>query len=249
MSKYLYPSNPRSLGARRLARELGIRRIAHEGSVFRGDPDKTVINWGATELPHMVAISNVINAPGAVELASNKLKFFEHMFDENMTPQFTSTIDGAKRKTREGRTIVCRTILRGHSGNGIVIARTEDELVDAPLYVEYKKKADEYRVHVFRDRVFDVQRKARRLDIDDEDVNWQVRNHANGFIYQRENVNAPSIAIDAALKTVAAIGLDFGAVDIIWNAREERPYVLEVNTAPGLEGTTLERYAEVFRNI
>jgi D-alanine-D-alanine ligase-like ATP-grasp enzyme len=37
--------------------------------------------------------------------------------------------------------------------------------------------------------------------------------------------------------------LDFGAVDVIWNEKQQRAYVLEVNTAPGLEGQTVDDYA------
>ncbi|MCS5737426.1 hypothetical protein, partial [Herbiconiux daphne] len=39
---------------------------------------------------------------------------------------------------------------------------------------------------------------------------------------------------------MAAVGLDYGAVDIITN--REEAWVLEVNTAPGMEGVTLEKY-------
>ncbi|MNY63636.1 hypothetical protein D3C86_2006230 [compost metagenome] len=48
---------------------------------------------------------------------------------------------------------------------------------------------------------------------------------------------------------VNAIGLTFGAVDVIWNEYRHQAYVLEVNTAPGLTGTTLEKYAEAFRGL
>src|SRR3546814_19093490 len=43
--------------------------------------------------------------------------------------------------------IVCRTVLSGHSGVGIVIADNRDDLVPANLYVKYVKKKEEYRVH------------------------------------------------------------------------------------------------------
>jgi glutathione synthase/RimK-type ligase-like ATP-grasp enzyme len=46
---------------------------------------------------------------------------------------------------------------------------------------------------------------------------------------------------------VAALGLDFGGVDVIWNERRQMAYVLEVNTACGLEGQTVNDYAEAFR--
>ena len=38
-----------------------------------------------------------------------------------------------------------------------------------------------------------------------------------------------------------ALGLDFGAVDIVIN-RDNQPVILEVNAAPGIQGTTLENY-------
>src|SRR3546814_2808293 len=44
--------------------------------------------------------------------------------------------------------IVCRTVLSGHSGVGIVIADNRDDLVPANLYVKYVKKKEEYRVHL-----------------------------------------------------------------------------------------------------
>jgi glutathione synthase/RimK-type ligase-like ATP-grasp enzyme len=54
---------------------------------------------------------------------------------------------------------------------------------------------------------------------------------------------------EAAIRTVEILGLDFGAVDIIWNKKQDRYYVLEVNTAPGLEGETVVRYANAFKEL
>ena len=49
-----------------------------------------------------------------------------------------------------------------------------------------------------------------------------------------------------ATKAVAALGLDFGAVDVIYNEKYGRAYVLEVNTAPGLGEGIAIMYARVF---
>ncbi|MNY81884.1 hypothetical protein D3C86_2236870 [compost metagenome] len=48
---------------------------------------------------------------------------------------------------------------------------------------------------------------------------------------------------------VNALGLDFGAADVIWNDHRKQAFVLEVNTAPGLTGTTLEKYAKALKEI
>lgn len=121
------------------------------------------------------------------------------------------------------------------------------EEVNAPLYVKYIKKTQEYRIHVFNGSVIDVQRKMRRTDTPDAEVNWQVRNHCNGFIFGREGVELPDVALNMSKDSVSALGLDFGAVDLIYNAHEDKYYVLEVNTACGLTGTTLEVYTNALQ--
>ena len=146
--------------------------------------------------------------------------------------------------------VVCRTVLAGHSGDGIVIARTRGELAAASLYVKYVKKQDEYRVHVGRGAepvVIAVQRKARRLG--HENPNWEVRNHDNGFVYARDGFVAPTAVIDAAKEAFTVSGLDFGAVDVIYNHQQARAYVLEINTAPGLEGQTVADYVVFFKSL
>ncbi len=100
---------------------------------------------------------------------------------------------------------------------------------------------------MFKGQVIHSSRKARKKDIPDEEVNWQVRNHKNGFIFQHENFELPEECVVKAKEAVELCGLDFGAVDIIWNDKQQRAYVLEVNTAPGLEGKTLEAYAKAFK--
>ena len=143
--------------------------------------------------------------------------------------------------------VVCRTLIRSHSGKGIVIRNKEsgEPLPDAKLYVRYIKKKDEYRVHVINGEVVAVHRKARLSDVPDEDVNWKIRNRGNGFTYARnEDREYPEQVREIGLKAIEAIGLDFGAADVIWNEHHKTAYVLEINTAPGLAGELVDIYAE-----
>jgi D-alanine-D-alanine ligase-like ATP-grasp enzyme len=41
-------------------------------------------------------------------------------------------------------------------------------------------------------------------------------------------------------------GIHFGAIDIIYTAATNKARILEVNTAPGIEGKTVDLYSEVF---
>jgi len=62
------------------------------------------------------------------------------------------------------------------------------------------------------------------------------RNHGNGYAFELVHAeNVPREAVAVACKAIGALGLDFGAVDII-HGRDGEYYVLESNSAPGVEG-------------
>lgn len=250
------PYRQGSRGASALARALGGLCLRVEGSTFRPRVTDVIINWGRTQpynVPRVPGIGvpqvNVLNLPEDIVRASNKRTFFQLMAEtgnEEIIPRFWTN---RNEIPDDAFPIVCRTVLAGHSGEGIVIADTRNDLVNAPLYVQYVKKQDEYRVHVGlrndQSIIIAVQQKRRRAE--HAEPNWQVRNHANGFIYARENVAPPQEVLDVAIRALQVTGLDFGAVDVIYNSRQRRAFVLEVNTAPGLEGQTVEDYARFFR--
>jgi len=119
-----------------------------------------------------------------------------------------------------------------------------NSLIRAPLYNKYVKKADEYRIHVFDGQIIDIQQKRARREVPNEEVDYQIRNSHNGWVYCRDSVRCPDICRNLALDAVSALGLTFGAVDLGYNIHGQSCVVYEVNTAPGLEGTTVEKYYE-----
>lgn len=257
MMRYrVLPYRQGSRSAKVLAEALGGRVLKLVGSTFKVKLGDVIINWGQTVPPPDRAVWPVapLNAPEIIKAASNKLNFFKLMKEtgnESIIPPFWT----AKGDVPDGAfPVVCRTVLAGHSGDGIVIAADPAALADAALYVGYVKKQEEYRVHVGKTssgdlQIIAVQRKARRLETPDNEVNWQVRNHKNGFVFVRQNVTPPASILEVSRKALSASGLDFGAVDVIWNAYQEKAYVLEINTAPGLEGQTVEDYVTFFKSL
>lgn len=243
--RYLYAYNPNSEGAKELARALEIKRIKHgPGSNFIDHPSRTVINWGSSSLPYTQC--RVLNTARAVGLIGNKRSAFEAFDGHTRLPPWTTDPEVAREWVQSGRLVVGRTKLTGHSGEGIVIIENSLDFVQAPLYTGYIKKEKEYRIHCAFGHVIDIQQKIR--DPGREPTDWKVRNHANGFIYVRNNIVVPEDAKVQALLAFESSGLDFGAVDVIWNQHEQKAYVLEINTAPGLTGTTIQRYAEAFKS-
>ncbi len=222
-------------------------RVFTDGN-YVNRPDDLVINWGSSSIPVWAGCdTNVLNCPIRVGVAGNKLATFRAipMGSEVSLPEWTSDATIASEWLSEFSVVVRRT-LTGHSGDGISVTEIGDTAIPiAPLYTKYIKKAAEYRVHVAFGKVIDVQQKRKRTDYEGE-VNSQIRSHQNGWVYCRENVTEPTELRTQAVLAVETLGLDFGAVDIIYNRHHNKCYVLEVNTAPGLEGTTLEKYTDVF---
>ncbi len=250
MPLHLYAHNPASEGAGELARALGIRRLRHEGSTYVAGPNKTIINWGSSQVPAQFQASRILNPAARVAAASNKLRFFELMEETDVrTPNWTTNIVEARQWFIEDRgvKVVARTVLNGHSGNGIIIAENRLDIPNAPLYTMYVPKKAEYRVHFANGAIIDVQRKIR--DPDRQPTNWHVRSHDNGFIYVRNGVAdaMPRDVITQAELCILRTGLDFGALDLIYNESRDHAFVLECNTAPGLTGQTVESYANAFR--
>ena len=238
----LYSRNPRSLGAKRLARALGCRRIRHRDSLFQGRRHPWVVNWGSTVLPPWKDRVRLLNAPRAVERVSNKMLFFLDTQGHGIIPDWTDSPEEAQGWLNNGKSVVERHVLNGSGGLGIRIVDNADELSAAPLYVEYIKKKAEYRVHLFQGRIIDTQQKIRRNN--QEPLDWRVRSYSNGFMYVREGIRIPVCVLDVAIQCMQLTDLHFGAVDVIYNERQDRAYVLEINTAPGLEGRTVQSYTQ-----
>lgn len=252
-----------SKSARALAQALGVQRVRRDKGEFRNNFNHVILNWGSGVLPHFHKDNTrYINHPHKVEVASNKLKSFVEMQDKARTPEWTQSKEVASEWIREGHTVFCRTLLRGHSGRGILSVSNVEGLVDCPLYVKYVKKKEEYRIHVCKVgkgyphaegepyyKVIDVQLKRKRNELDNDDVNFQVRNAANGWVFCREGVEPPPDVVLQATAAVRALGLDFGAVDVGFNELKGEAYVFEVNTACGLEGTTIDKYVKAIKEI
>lgn len=202
-----------------------------------------VINWGNSKRV-IASLSGVLNNPKFVKRALNKLSTFEILKTNNVSiPDFTTDIEVAKQWIEDGEWVVCRTLLESHSGRGIVLAKTVEELTRCPLYVKYFKKTYEFRIHVFNNKVIDYVQKRKRNEVPETEYNKYIRSHNNGWVFCRDDIIERDTLKTLAVDAVKALRLDFGAVDIVMMSNGKAK-VLEVNCAPALEGTTLERYTQ-----
>lgn len=126
-------------------------------------------------------------------------------------------------------------------GKGMIVCYTLKEAREAfennlgKGYMEQMiNSAREFRVHVADGRCFHVDEKtASKKSI--------IRNLDNGYRYEEPKDYIPLSVVKESIKAVAALGLDFGAVDACVDYRGSA-YVFEVNSAPGLRETTRKKY-------
>lgn len=120
-----------------------------------------------------------------------------------------------------------------------MLVRTPQGLVKAAgerdFFTQFIESDREFRVQVYRSAHLGTYEKVLKRP-------WELkrgsigRNHRRGYGFELvKGELVPRAAVDEAIKAVRALGLDFGAVDII-HGMDGHHYVLEVNTAPGGEG-------------
>lgn len=239
----VFPYKMGSASSKALANALSVLRVRPTYDARRRD---VIINWGNSRPSAILHAEHDLNKHSAIALACDKLKTFKKLtglgFED--VPDWTAHPEEAEEWLQDGHKVYCRTTLTGHSGNGIVIVEPSNVLVNAPLYTKATKHKYEFRVHVFKGEVLDVQQKKKRLDYSGPSTG--IRNFANGFIYARADVRIPECVTTAGVNAVTTLGLDFGAVDIGYRERDNKAFVFEVNTAPGLVGTTLDKYTQAF---
>ena len=221
-----------------------------------------LINWGnsTVNLSHLPS-AKVFNKPENIKLASHKIEFFKRIskFNEGSSvivniPDWTTSVREARNWYADGNDVVCRHVLQGHSGDGLELVKfnedinARDAVPKAPLYTKYSKKKDEYRVHVVAGKAIFVQRKA--VQHSTSSANYQIRNVANGFVFATRDLSPDPSVISSAVNAVNALGLDFGAADVMWNQRRNTATVIEVNTACALESRTgAARYKAAMHNL
>jgi hypothetical protein len=240
---YVYPYNQASKSARLLRDELNGWTILREHSRYRHRNGNVVINWGCSgNVPVQVSY----NQPEAVAIATHKLRTFTAFARYNVPhPEVTQSIAIAQEWASRGK-VVGRTYETGRQGRGCVVYPKGSVVGQHLFYTKYFRKQREFRIHVFRGRVIFESEKLRRAGAD---VDPYIRSHNRGWVlafHHLENNPVPQEVRDVAMLACAAIGLDFGAADIGWNERQGAA-VFEVNSAPGIEESTLDAYANAFR--
>ena len=181
-----------------------------------------LIRWGSTA-GRDAAIT--LNARDAVARAANKYEALRVMQDAGVR-----VVPFSKNPAELQGTILGRSL--NHTGGRdvrVYPAGMLDGMWRAHHhYTQFIPSSHEMRIHVCDGEMVRAQIKK-----GEEECDFPIRNHDNGytfvpFVRQRPNAERIQVAVDA----VKALGLDFGAVDLLCG-RDGRSYVLEVNSSAG----------------
>jgi len=222
-----------------LPEDVRIRsRILYPKTSYMLENDDILIRWGCTSTTHSqyrdeLTINERIAIMSASIKPSARIKMIENGL---LCPQISTELPCIARRIKHKR------------GKDLVFCTSEKDIFNAKrmglgYFQEYIPKDREYRVHVAHGGVLSVQEK---IDIEDsrtlDPINW---NHDNGFIFEVIKWSKiPKGICKPAIDACKLFELDFGAVDVI--EKDNKFYILEINSAPAVENYTASKYAEYF---
>lgn len=211
---------------------------------------QVLVRWGSRRgMPHTDIELNTIPAIAA---ASDKVLTLTALQNKGLpVPLFWTTWDKMARYIRDymGPATVFGRDRHGSQGRDIEVYRVGGRAVDGydeqprrqhDWYSLYMDSRREYRLHVVRDKVVRIQGKY--LDYPElAEKNPYVRNYSTGYRFRTPRKDLIPSRKKSAIEAVAALGLDFGAVDMVLNGPQAT--ILEVNTAPSCSPLTAHCYA------
>ena len=202
-------------------------------TVRRNDGD---INWGRSRANTRLNpdISNVTNKRVMRTLFKRSGVPMPHLLSEESA--LATVLEGGIVVGRPDRHSKGRGLWKCHNVTEVMRAmRGTRKKKAATHFMEFINAPYEYRVHIFMGKSIRISEKAHGLSGTTAHGDYITVKPTHNIKHVRE----------AAKQAVKAVGLDFGAVDVL--ANETECWVLEVNAAPGLGGTMPALYARVFK--
>lgn len=194
-----------------------------------------ILRWGSTKTISLTPYStHQLNTPQAIRLVANK-RLFRQAFQATNS-NFTLPLVTPHSITLGIPTsypLVLRPAKHQMGGNFHVCHNEEELLSSAALYPDWYAsplidKVAEYRVFVMQGRVVWV---AQKIPHDPSAIVWNVSQDGSEFVNVKWG-NWPLDVCEAAISACITAELDFGGVDVIVERDTNRPYVLEINSAP-----------------
>lgn len=183
------------------------------------------------------------NSKNFIELCSNKLTYSNFLKDNGI-----ATVEFLNADCRPDHyPVLIRTTLTSYGGRGIIPIRTEEEFLNTIRenyhWSPYLPFSKEYRVHILGSSISRVFSK-----VLEEETDIPIRNNASCH-FSLKNIEDSFGKLKELVNSVANVlekdGFKgFYALDVGFNSADKQYYVIESNTAPGLNENTAVEYAK-----
>lgn len=199
--------------------------------------DSVVIRWGTREELETNGATVIYNKSFAINNATDK-KLSRELFIKNEVncPKLVTT----NNFEANDLPIICRPFIHS-KGKNFIVLKTQIDFFNhynsnRYYYSNFIDKEREFRVHAAHGKVLSLMEKVRP---EDDKIAWnRAQNDVDPFEYIKwDEIDGQKLrcVLIEALKSIDALGLNFGGVDVI--LKDGVAYVLEVNTAPTLNSS------------
>lgn len=177
----------------------------------------------------------------------DKITQYKYFKENNINAlEYTTNTSEAENWISAGATVFGRKYLNSSCGKGIVIFEPDGDIgIDTicPVYTKYKPKKREFRVHIYRDKVVAIVEKKKRKGFEGT-RETKIRNLENGYVFCQNPTNLPEGIEQLALAAAKVSPSFFRGVDIGFNEKKNDLFVIEVNSAPGIQGSNVQAYIQ-----
>lgn len=196
-----------------------------------------ILRWGSTEVFNNLRGRIELNTLDAVTNASNKLTMMQKLVGANIP-----TANILFNPYNEQQDVIDN--FRDDNGGFFVrgyndIVRYDDTVLLNDKYISkpVENKRREYRVHVFNGEIIAIYEKIPN----DENVRLFKSHNCHFELKNIDNCRLTQDDKQVCIDAVSSLGLLFGGVDLMRD-KNKKVYVSEVNSAPALNGTNIDRY-------
>ena len=212
--------------------------------VTKIEPNSVCFRWGCTNFVTQGKGSKIFNRAKAISNSSNKAEARKILSLAGIN--VPETWNTPKKFPCIGRPA------HHFGGHHFYVLNSEEDITEEVLancsyYSAIYPKTKEYRIHGGHGKIIAMQEKPINP------MHIKQNRHANHLPFINVKWNDVDLEIGKlGLNAIHALGLDFGAVDIMafpMNDNLPRQVVCEVNTAPTLRGYLSLRYAKYFDKI
>lgn len=177
----------------------------------------------------------------------DKITQYQYFKDNNIPhPEWTIKKEDAKLWQTKGHVVIARERIKSQSGGGVHVVEPGQEIPDAKVYTRYEKKKREFRVNIFKDGVVNMREKVKQK----KEGSSFIRNTANGYTTTHCRPMTDKLRNqlkEIALKARAVSKSDFIGVDIAYNEYYDKLFVLEVNSGPSIEGSSVQEFVKAMQ--